>query len=49
MVQGFAVQSGGAVQIYSKLGEGTTVELWLPQANELPSETAAADSGNSPV
>ncbi len=31
MVQGFAGQSGGAVQIRSKLGEGTTVELWLPQ------------------
>jgi signal transduction histidine kinase len=36
MVQGFAAQSGGAVQIRSKLGEGTTVELWLPQANEPP-------------
>jgi len=49
MVQGFAAQSGGAVKIYSKLGEGTTVELWLPQANEPPSETASADSENSPV
>jgi len=39
MVQGFAAQSGGAVQIRSRLGEGTTVELWLPQANERPSET----------
>ena len=34
MVQGFAAQSGGAVQIRSMLGEGTTVELWLPQAVE---------------
>ena len=33
MVQGFAVQSGGAVRILSKLGEGTTVELWLPRAD----------------
>ncbi len=32
MVQGFAAQSGGAVQITSSLGKGTTVELWLPQA-----------------
>jgi signal transduction histidine kinase len=32
MVQGFAGQSGGAVQIRSRLSEGTTVELWLPQA-----------------
>ena len=36
MVQGFAGQSGGAVQIRSKLSEGTTVELWLPQAVESP-------------
>jgi signal transduction histidine kinase len=36
MVQGFAGQSGGAVQIRSKLGEGTTVELWLPKAVEPP-------------
>ena len=34
MVQGFAAQSGGAVQIHSKPGEGTTVELWLPRAEE---------------
>lgn len=34
MVQGFAAQSGGAVQIQSKLGEGTVVELWLPRAEE---------------
>jgi signal transduction histidine kinase len=40
MVQGFAAQSGGAVQIRSKLGEGTTVELWLPQAAEPPSSTS---------
>ena len=32
MVQGFAAQSGGAVRISSSLGEGTTVELWLPRA-----------------
>jgi signal transduction histidine kinase len=32
MVQGFAAQSGGAVRITSSLGKGTTVELWLPQA-----------------
>jgi signal transduction histidine kinase len=33
MVQGFTAQSGGAVQIRSQLGEGTTVEFWLPQTN----------------
>jgi signal transduction histidine kinase len=43
MVQGFAAQSGGAVQIRSKPGEGSTVELWLPRADEPPSEAAPAD------
>jgi signal transduction histidine kinase len=35
MVQGFAAQSGGVVQIASSLGKGTTVELWLPQSEGL--------------
>ena len=43
MVQGFAAQSGGGVRIQSKLGEGTTVELWLPRADEPPSEPAPPD------
>ncbi len=34
MVHGFAAQSGGTVRIRSKPGVGTTVELWLPQADE---------------
>jgi len=32
IVHGFAVQSGGSVRITSSLGNGTNVELWLPQA-----------------
>jgi len=36
MVQGFAVQSGGAVQIQTRLGEGTSIEVWLPRADEAP-------------
>jgi len=44
MVQGFVAQSGGAVQIWSKRGEGTRVELWLPQAKEPPSEVAHQSS-----
>ena len=42
MVQGFVAQSGGAVQIRSKLGEGTTVELWLPRAEGPRLENPAA-------
>jgi PAS domain S-box-containing protein len=36
MVYGFARQSGGMVKIESRLGQGTTVEIWLPRAAELP-------------
>ena len=30
MVHGLAAQLGGGLEIHSRLGEGTTVELWLP-------------------
>jgi len=32
MVHGLAAQSGGTLSLSSKPGEGTVVELWLPQA-----------------
>ncbi|HUA56986.1 MAG TPA: response regulator [Candidatus Sulfotelmatobacter sp.] len=32
MVHGFAAQSGGVARIASRLGAGTTIELWLPVA-----------------
>jgi signal transduction histidine kinase len=53
MVLGFAAQSGGALQIQSKVGEGTTVEVWLPRADapvvsrdttDAPSSEAAGNS-----
>lgn len=34
MVQGFTVQSGGAMRIQSTPGAGTKVTLWLPRARE---------------
>jgi PAS domain S-box-containing protein len=34
MVYGFARQSGGQVNVYSEVGEGTTVRLYLPMAEE---------------
>src|ERR1700722_1359841 len=34
MVQGLAVQSGGALRLHSKPGQGTTVDLWLPISRE---------------
>jgi CheY-like chemotaxis protein len=39
MVYGFARQSGGALDIQSREGEGTSVALWLPRA---ASESATA-------
>ncbi|RXZ33169.1 response regulator [Oxalobacteraceae bacterium CAVE-383] len=33
-VYGIAKQSGGVARIHSRLGEGTTVELWLPLASD---------------
>lgn len=42
MVYGFAKQSNGAFQIDSKLGRGTTAELWLPRSPEAPLRVRAA-------
>ena len=47
MVQGFAGQSGGAVQIVSSLGEGTNVMLWLPCADGRSTERVSLEPGGS--
>jgi PAS domain S-box-containing protein len=50
-VFGFVRQSGGHVKLYSEIGEGTTIRLYLPEyvvAGEAPQETrsdAADDAG----
>ncbi len=44
MVYGFAEQSGGTMRICSKLGAGTTVELWLPRAPEASEYAGAASA-----
>lgn len=46
MVHGLAAQSGGAMRIVSAADAGTTVEIWLPQANgaaavAIPAQSAA--------
>ncbi len=47
MVQGFAAQSGGSVQIVSTLGKGTLVELWLPRAVGGATESSSSEAGAS--
>jgi PAS domain S-box-containing protein len=43
-VYGFAKESGGSVRIESKLGEGTTVTLFLPRSTVIPHRAEAAAS-----
>ncbi len=40
MVYGFTKQSGGHVKIYSELGSGTAVKLYLPRADQAQSRIA---------
>jgi PAS domain S-box-containing protein len=47
MVYGFVKQSGGHVNVYSKVGHGTTMKLYLPRAHE--SEDVVATIANDPV
>lgn len=45
MVHGFVKQSGGHVKIYSEVGEGTTIRLYLPRTREREDDSAEAESG----
>jgi len=47
MVQGFAAQSGGSIQIVSTLGKGTMVELWLPRTVGGATESSSSETGSS--
>jgi CheY-like chemotaxis protein len=44
MVYGFAKQSGGHLKIYSELGHGTTMKLYLPRTNAALASTITAVS-----
>lgn len=52
MVQGLVGQSGGHINVKSRLGEGTVVELWLPraeaQSNPAVTQVAAAPKPHAP-
>ncbi|VTZ48068.1 Histidine kinase [Methylocella tundrae] len=48
MVQGLAAQSGGAIEISSEVGVGTTVDLWLPQAEPGTQRRFGGDGRKAP-
>ena len=48
MIYGFAKQSGGHVTIYSEIGKGTTVNLYLPRL-ETEADEAGSDEPDLPV
>jgi CheY-like chemotaxis protein len=50
MIYGFARQSGGHLKLYSEVGLGTTVKLYLPRADagKVASKSAAAKEQASP-
>ena len=56
MVYGFVKQSGGSIGIYSELGHGTTVRMFLPRSDvtvaeprEATSHTGAVEGGSETV
>jgi PAS domain S-box-containing protein len=49
MVYGFAKQSNGAFHLESSIGNGTTAELWIPQAPEAAKDKPLGSRSEDPV
>jgi PAS domain S-box-containing protein len=49
MVKGFVEQSGGRLLIRSEVGKGTTVELWLPIAENASQSVRVEDDEDEPI
>lgn len=49
MIYGFVKQSGGRISIDSKLGHGTTVQLYLPRAEATVVDEAPQKTPNAPI
>ena len=49
MVYGFAKQSNGAFHLESSIGNGTTAELWIPQAPDAVKDTGLESRAEEPV
>jgi len=45
MIYGFAKQSGGQLRIYSEVGHGTTVRLYLPRSDDVAEAAKAPAAG----
>jgi PAS domain S-box-containing protein len=43
LVHGIVTDIGGAIDVRTKLGEGTTLEIWLPAAGEIAVPTGESD------
>jgi CheY-like chemotaxis protein len=49
MVHGYARQSGGVATIYSELGHGTQVRLYLPRRHDKPATSGIDGESRAPV